>query len=100
MGRMRSWKSNVKRGRCEIRLPFWACEGAKGNVKRKERRSRLPLGRMRSWKSNVKRREYWNWLLVIQAPRKEGKASHYSGARKRPLTYVRRQDAAGNKVVD
>ena len=36
-------KGSEKRGKCEIRLPFLACEAGKGSEKRGKREIRLPF---------------------------------------------------------
>ena len=115
LGRARSWKSNVKRGRCEIGLPFLACEAGKGNGKRGKReirlpfsaceagkgnekrgkgRCRLPLGRARSWKRNGKRGKSEIRLLVSPTPRKKKKQVITEVKGNAPAAAPRRQDAA------
>ena len=55
LGRVRSWKSNGKRGKSEIRLLFSACEAGKGNEKRGKREIRLPFSACEAGKGNKKR---------------------------------------------
>ena len=94
LGRARSWKSNVKRGRCEIGLLFSACEARKGNEKRGRGEIGLLFSACEAGKGNEKRGKREIRLLVSPTPRKKKKQVITEVKGNAPAAAPRRQDAA------
>ena len=93
-------KGSEKRGKREIRLPFSACEVGKGSEKRGKREIRLPFSACEAGKGSEKRGKSEIRLLVSPTPRNKKKQVITEVQGNAPAAAPRRQDAAGNKVVD